>query len=954
MEPRTATTEVKTSDKRAGKARKVALILVAAVALYGLIGAVIVPPIAKKVMTSQLGERLGRVVEIDKVSANPYTLRAAVHGMRILEADRKSVFAEFARLDVDGSIVSLRRLAPVIDRMDVDGLKVRLVRDGENHYNLSDILERLAAQSKSKDKDDEPARFSVSNIHLARARIDFDDKPLGTKHEVTDIDLAVPFVSSLPRHLKQYVQPALTMKVNGAPVEIRGETLPFEDSLRTHVALDVKGFDLPRYMGYSPTPLPVKLATGKLDGRIQVRFTQATAKQAAIDISGDLAASGLQVDGDGGELARVGNVQVHIASFDPLGGKGVISSLRVDDARAGEPLRVAAVEADGIHVDLHGREIRIDSVATRGGDLALRRAADGSLEMPVKLPQAPAAAEASQPAASVEPAAPWRLAVTRATVDDYKVALHDEAVRPAAQHRVSITHVEARDLSSEKGAKSTVLAKLGTDKGGSIDVESTVALDPLLVDAKLDARRIDLVPLRPYAQYFKTVKLKSGLASARGRLQLRSVGDTLKVAYAGSAEVAKLATFETTSKEELLSWESVKVDGMALKLAADEPVQVSIRDIAVDRAYSRVVVTPEGRINLQQLKLATDDDPEPAPEDPEDLKPRNVRIDRVSFADSRLNFTDHFIKPNYTADVGELNGTVTGLSSDPASRGVVDLKGRYDKSSAVVIAGRINPLSGSLFLDIAAKGSDIELPALSAYSMRYAGYPIKSGKLTLDVKYHVEDGKLDGRNKIRLDQLTFGDKVESPEATTLPVLFAVNLLKDSQGRIDLELPIKGSLDDPQFDLGALIGQVVGNLLKKAVTAPFQLLAAAFGGESGAKSGAPAGDDLAYVAFKPGTAEVDAAQQAKLERISRALQQRPALKLEMAGHVDPKGDLAALRDQVAGPVDEGALEALAARRADWVKTWLTAKGGLPAERVLVASGDAGTSGARMSRVDFTLK
>jgi hypothetical protein len=240
--------------------------------------------------------------------------------------------------------------------------------------------------------------------------------------------------------------------------------------------------------------------------------------------------------------------------------------------------------------------------------------------------------------------------------------------------------------------------------------------------------------------------------------------------------------------------------------------------------------------------------------------------------------------------------------------------------------------------------------------MRYAGYPIKSGKLTIDVKYHVEDGKLDGRNKIRLDQLTFGDKVESPDATTLPVLFAVNLLKDSEGRIDLELPIKGSLEDPQFDISALIGTFVSSLLKKAVTAPFQLLAAAFGGDSGSKqpaAGSPAAD-LAYVSFKAGTTDVDEAGRAKLERISRALKDRPALKLEMAGHIDPEADAAAMRDQVAGPIDPAVMQSLAARRAEWVKEYLTSQGGLPAERVTVAGGDAGEISTRVSRVDFTLK
>jgi hypothetical protein len=372
-------------------------------------------------------------------------------------------------------------------------------------------------------------------------------------------------------------------------------------------------------------------------------------------------------------------------------------------------------------------------------------------------------------------------------------------------------------------------------------------------------------------------------------------------------------------------------------------------------------------------------------------------------------------RPNYTADVGELNGTVTGLSSDPASRGVVDLKGSWDKSSPVIIAGTINPLSGDLFLDIAAKGKDIELPRLSAYSIRYAGYGIKEGRLTLDVKYHVEDGKLDGRNKIVLDQLVFGDKVEGPEATKLPVLFAVNLLKDSNGRIDLELPIKGSLEDPQFDIGGLIAQVVGNLLKKALTNPFSLLTAAFGGSGGSPAAgataASSGDDLAFVSFDAGSDQASEAERAKLERITKALLDRPAIRIEMAPHVDAEKDLVALKRaalrarlgegdypklvkaaydkefprekaakaekaETAGKgekadtqptqeemeaklfeklqVGDEQLRGLAMRRAEWVKGYLTAQGRLPAERVLVASADAGDTGAKTSRVDFTLK
>jgi hypothetical protein len=424
-------------------------------------------------------------------------------------------------------------------------------------------------------------------------------------------------------------------------------------------------------------------------------------------------------------------------------------------------------------------------------------------------------------------------------------------------------------------------------------MEGSFALSPLELDAKVDARHVDIVPARRYVDEFRTVAVKSGFASAKGTLTVRGEGDAMHVGYNGAAGVSNLATFDTASSEDLLNWGAVRMTGVALQWAPNEPLNLAVADIAVDKLYSRVVVNPDGKLNLQSLKAATPAQPEASAPSPRDARPRNVRIDRIKLSDSRLDFTDHYIRPNYTADVGELSGTVTNLSSDPASRGVVDLKGSWDQASPVTIAGTVNPLSGDLFVDIAAKGKDIELPKLSAYSLRYAGYGITKGKLTLDVKYHIEHGKLEGRNRIFLDQLTFGEHVEGPDATKLPVLFAVNLLKNSKGEIDLELPISGSLEDPQFSIGALVGQVVSNLLKKALTAPFSLLTAAFGGNAG-DGGAAGSEDLAYVDFEPGRAELGAAGRKKLDAVVKALLDRPAIRIEMTTGWDPQKDAEALK------------------------------------------------------------
>jgi hypothetical protein len=949
----------------ARRLRIAVLAVVGLVALYGVVGGLIVPPLAKKLLAEKLGDRLGRIVVVDSVSVNPYTLDATLKGFRILEADGKTAFASFDVLDVNGSAASIYRLAPVIDELTLSGLKVNVVRDGESHYNLSDILKRLtpAARAASKDEQKEqPARFSVGNIRVVNAAVDFDDRPKGAKHRVSEMQITIPFISNLPTHLKDQVQPSFSANINGTPLKLTGEALPFENTVRTHFNLDIRALDVPRYLGYLPADLPVKVDSGKLDARISLRFTQAPGKDPAVDVAGTAALDNVSLSTGDGPLGKFARLEADIASLDPIGGVVKVTSVRLAGASAmQDQWKIPSVEARDIGVDLKKHAVRVASLATGDGALTVKRNRDGSIDLP-RIPPS-------------EHPTKWDVEVEKLALSGYKITVLDSTVKPAATHRIVLASLEAEGLSTDNGFKGNATAKVRLDKGGTLDASSTFALEPLAVKATVDARSIDLVPLRAYVSQFSTVALKSGAASAKGTVSLQGQGDAMRIGYAGAAEIANLATLDTVNKEDLLNWKSVKASAIKLDYAANAPLDLAVAEIVVDKAYSRIVVTPEGKLNVQQLRTATPAEAEPPPP-AAPPKPRNVRIDRITFVDSRLNFTDHFIKPNYTADVGELQGSVTNLSSEPASRAAVDLNGRWDSASPVLIAGTVNPLRGDLFLDIAAKGQDIELTKLTAYSQRYAGYGITDGRLTLDVKYHIENGKMEGRNKIVIDQLTFGDKVESPEATKLPVLFAVNLLKDSKGRIDLELPITGSLEDPKFEIGALIGQVVSNLFKKAATSPFSLIAAAAGG--GGKEGG--GEDLAFVEFDPGQGELTPAAEKKLETLVKVLQDRPGLKIEIASRIDPEKDVDALkaaareRKLAAAPKDlskeakeklmqepvevgEEELRALSAKRAERVKAYLVASGRLPPERVLVASGPAQAqegSKARLSRVDFALK
>ena len=250
----------------------------------------------------------------------------------------------------------------------------------------------------------------------------------------------------------------------------------------------------------------------------------------------------------------------------------------------------------------------------------------------------------------------------------------------------------------------------------------------------------------------------------------------------------------------------------------------------------------------------------------------------------KVNFSDHYIKPSYSASLVDIGGRVSGLSSEESRLADIDLRGKLENSAPLEIVGKINPLAKDLFLDLTVGFRDMDLSPLSPYSGRYAGYGIQKGKLTLSLKYHIEKRKLDSENKVFLDQFTFGEAVDSPDATKLPVRLAVALLKDRNGEIHLDLPVSGSIDDPKFSIWRVVWQIVGNLLVKVATSPFALLGAIFGG----------GEQLSYLEFEPGHSDIPAAEEGKLGNLAKMLTERPALKLDIEGHVDIEKDREGMR------------------------------------------------------------
>lgn len=269
--------------------------------------------------------------------------------------------------------------------------------------------------------------------------------------------------------------------------------------------------------------------------------------------------------------------------------------------------------------------------------------------------------------------------------------------------------------------------------------------------------------------------------------------------------------------------------------------------------------------------------------------PAKVRFDGIDMVNGRVNFSDFFIRPNYTANLSELNGYLGGFATaverDQVQMADLELKGKAQGTADLLIKGQINPLAKPLALNIRGQVTDLESPPLSPYTAKYLGYGIERGKLAVDVGYEIDPkGTLTGKNNFVLNQLTLGEKIEG-QGANLPVKLAISLLKDRNGVIDVNLPVSGSLSDPQFSVGPLVWRMVLTLIGRAIISPFSLI----GG------GAGAGDAQASaMAFDPGSDRIQAASRERADSLVKAMVDRPSLKVTLVGQVNSKTEKAAIQ------------------------------------------------------------
>jgi len=837
------------------------------IAIYAVLGFLVLPPVLINLARDTVRAEYGRELGIGEIRFNPFTLQLEVNKLSLPDADGSNLLA-VDRLLVDLELNSIWRRALSFRTIAVDGLVVNAVVRRGGALNLSDL--QPATPAGPEPPGDEPLpRLVIGELAVTESRVRFEDRerPEPFIANIAPITFRLTNFSTYVADGEQYQLDATLF--GSSRFKWRG-TLK-SSPLASTGEFAIGDLPLPRVGSFLAEALPLELASGLATLRGGYRFAVRGERTDFVVENGELGVTDLGI--------RARGEQSDYVTLDKLGAKGLRVSLADETAEVAE-------------------------ISVAGGNLQAWLNPAGELNLSALAGPPAAPDETTESTEAPAPAADngWQLRIPRVDIRDFAVNLEDRGLQPAPALALKPLNLSIEGFSTEPG---TVLkADLDTvvnDKGG-LKVVATTSLDTLATKADVEIRDIGLAVAQPYVARQTSMEIIDGALSAKGQLSY-DAQPTNRIAFEGDVSVDRLHTVDQALRKDFVKWGALRLAGVAYQSA---PERLRIKSVDVRSPYARVIIGPDGTTNVAAILAgpgavagetggptlgpdATREKP-PAPVTNTEAAasagtPFPVQVGIVRISDGSARFADLTTRPNFSTGIEKLKGSIKGLSSDPDSRARVELDGQVDSFSPVTIRGEVNPLAAETFLDMAMTFRNVELASFTPYSGRFAGYNIRQGKLSVDLGYKVKDRQLDADHRFVIDQLELGGKVDSPDAVPIPLKLAIALLKDRNGTIDLDLPVKGDLDDPEFRVGPIVWKAFVNLLTKAVTSPFALLGNLVGG----------GEEINLIGFPPGNSVPDAASQEKLQGLRQGLAERPGLKLNVPAVFSRAVDSAALQE-----------------------------------------------------------
>ena len=843
---------------------RLAILALGLVLLYTLVGFFLVPYLIKAYAIPAVAEKLKRPVVVKEVELNPFTLSLRVTGFEVREADQSALLG-FEEFFVNLQASSLIRRAYVFDtiQLTVPYVSARVSKEGR--LNLTELLPladgpEAAPAAKSLNAPSEIATVQIGHLEIAQGIVEFRDESKDTPVSIDIVPLSIVLKNfhTKPGGDNTY---AFMAELGTGLLDWKG-TVSLEP-IRSEGTFSLGGVKIQTLFQYVQDRFNFDIPGGTVEAQGKYRFDARTAPMNLV----------------------VSDTALHF------------SDIRVVEKGDPEPvLTIPSLDLDGIHLDLRERKVSIATIAMANAMDRVWRNPDGSINLQSLF--TPVTSDSSAPPSVTPPAkgssphaadeAPWSLSIKEVGVANHSIHFEDRSL--ALPMRVKVTGLSARthDLAFPLTKPIPITVEHLLNETGKVAVDGQIIVQPFQLDLALGLKNIAIQPFQPYFEQFARIAVDSGTIDLDGQIHLAVEHPKAPLmTFRGSLGIKSLAIADRDQGSPMVSWKQFHLSHVALAVA---PTSVTIEEVGLDQPTVHLAVRSDGQLNLKTLLPPADAaTPPPASEaeaaTTKRVSPPSIAIKTVKLLKGTATFRDESITPTVQTGLYDLTGTIKGLSSKQLAKADVELSGKVDRVAPLKIAGTINPLTEEAFTDLTVTLGGMDLTAEGPYSGKYVGYGLSKGTLSLDLKYKVSQKKLEAENKVLVDQLTFGEKVDSPDATSLPVPLAVALLKDRKGRIEVDLPIRGDLNDPDFKYGKVVLSTLLNLLTKIIASPFTLIGKLI----------PGGDaeDLQFIEFPPGSATASDEELKKLAALAKGLEERPGLRLEITGAADPALDRAAI-------------------------------------------------------------
>ncbi len=819
----------------------VALVLIC----YSLLGFLILPGIAQRIANQQLANYATVPASLQRIEFNPFSLELTLFDLRIGAQDDRQLAFERLYLDLQWNSLWQRTLHLAAVQLVAPHAEVRFAEDGT--LNLGQLFD-VPETPPSADDERELFPLRIDQLQLVRGHLAFRDRrpsePIELVYDSLDLEL-----HNLATRTDGSADARLTATgASGGRIDWQGDLNV--QPLASRGQLQVSKLPLKDFWPYVRDAAPLVLREGSID--LSTRYH--------LDLS-----DGLALTLDSAQAA--------------------VAPLALDSPDGRKLVRLERLELSETTLDLARRQVSIGKLRSRHLETWAAREADGELDWQKLFAAGPSPSNADEQIADSETQTagePWQVLLQDAQLRDYRVHLADRVPDDEVQLELGPLNLDISDFDSLATRPFSLKLDTGVGRQGAFQAQGQLQLNPISGQLAVTTRDIDLRIAQAYLSPLVSLELRSGMLSSELQVDLQGT-EPLAFSVRGSVDATQLHTLDTINNRDFVKWQRLQLSGLDYQ----HPRSLDIERIDLRQPYARFVVNPDLSTNLNDLLVKRD---EPAAQDAskqQAAEPLAIRIGGINIADGSANFADFSLRPPFVTAIQSLNGDIGVLSNREQKAASVNIAGKVDQYAPVSIKGSLTPFDPLQSLDIATSFRQVELTTLTPYSGKFAGYRIRKGRLNLDLHYRIEQGRLNAENKVVLEQLQLGEKVDSPDAVDLPVRLAVALLKDSKGTISIELPVQGNLNDPEFSVMPIVWQTLRNLVVRAAQAPFKFIAGLAGG----------GDaDLSHVAFAGASSELDGNARETLDTLAAALVERPALRLEVEGMANAAIDGPMLAEQ----------------------------------------------------------